>query len=222
MKCIEATSTSIAEIGDGDSEINLPKLGVFNINGLRVLRNGASSPIEADLRIIESNVTGFQGMKASRAKGFGKDLRGPHSLTFKSKKATLIGTYTVEGHGRILKFKGGGPCNITFIKPVIVISFKGEPEVKDGKTYMKVVDFKVDLSIKRFAMKFEKLFKDQAITDNANFFLNEYGQDFYNEFKDVLDKEMAVIFKKVVADVLEFVPYEDLFLKDGDEVQASE
>lgn len=188
----------------------------FNINGLRVLRNGASSPIEADLKIIESNVTGIQGMKASNAKGFGKDLRGPHSITFKSKKTTVIGTYTVEGHGRILKFKGGGPCNITFIRPVMVLTFKGEPDVKNGKTHMKVVDFKVDLSIKRFVMKFEKLFKDQAITDNANFFLNEYGQDFYNEFKGVLDKEMSVIFKKVVADVLEFVPYEELFLIDGE------
>lgn len=153
-------------------------------------------------------------MKAFHAKGFGKDLKGPHSITFKSKKAVLIGTYTVEGHGRILRFKGGGPCNITFIKPVMALSFKGEPEMKNGKTYMKVVDFKVDLSIKRFAMKFEKLFKDQAITDNANFFLNEYGQDFYDEFKGVLDKELSVIFKKVVADVMEFVPYEDLFLKE--------
>lgn len=178
------------------------------------MRNGASSPIEADLKIIESNVTGIQGMKASNAKGFGKDLKGPHSITFKSKKAVVLGTYTVEGHGRILRFKGGGPCNITFIKPVLKMSFNGEPEVKDGKVYMKVVNFKVDLSIKRFAMKFEKLFKDQAITDNANFFLNEYGQDFYDEFKGVLDKEMSVIFKKVVADVLEFVPYQELFLKD--------
>lgn len=156
-------------------------------------------------------------MKAFNVSGFGKDFRGPHSITFKSKRATMLGTYTVEGHGRILKFKGGGPCNITFIKPVMVMTFSGEPEVKNGSTYMKVMDFKVDLTIKKFAMKFEKLFKDQAITDNANFFLNEYGQDFYDEFKGILDKEMSKIFKKVVADVMEFVPYEDLFLKDGDD-----
>lgn len=156
-------------------------------------------------------------MKASKAEGFREDLKGPHSITFKSKKVTLIGTYTVEGHGRILKFKGGGPCNITLLSPVLKMSFNGEPTVKDGKTYMKVVNFKVDLKIKRFVMKFDQLFKDQALTDNANLFLNEYGQDFYNDFKELLDTELSVIFQKIVADVMEFVPYKDLFLKDEHE-----
>uniref|UniRef100_T1GBS3 Uncharacterized protein n=1 Tax=Megaselia scalaris TaxID=36166 RepID=T1GBS3_MEGSC len=91
LKCIETTASSLVKLGDGSPEMNLPDLHNFNFNGLRFLRNGDSSPIEADLRIIESNITGISGMKASNAKGFGKDLKGPHSITFKSKSTTLLG-----------------------------------------------------------------------------------------------------------------------------------
>lgn len=198
--------------------MNIPKVENFTIRGLRILGSSdRRTPFSVDLTILESTVTGINGYRAIDAKGFGKDLKGPHRITLLTEKTSVIGIYALEGQGSVLKLKGGGPFKIDFIKPVTKLYFKGKPEVKDGKTYMEVVDFKVDIAIKSFDMKFDKIFKDKALTDNANFFLNEYGQEFYGDFKDILNKEMSKIFKKIVADVMEFVPYEDLFLKDDED-----
>lgn len=95
---------------------------------------------------------------------------------------------------------------------LVKMQFAGVPMEKDGKTYMKVEKFRMDLEPKGMHFKIDNLFNgDKALGDNMNLFLNENWQDIYRELRASITSAFGKVFHTVIGHVFTKYPYEDFF-----------
>lgn len=85
---------------------------------------------------------------------------------------------------------------------------------KDGKTYMKIDKFHLDLEPKRMIFKIDNLFNgDKALGDNMNLFLNENWSDIYKEIRGTIGSAFGKIFKSVIGHVFTKHPYNEYLVE---------
>lgn len=194
----------------GEDSISLEKFNPLEVKALRI-NTDASNPVFLDLRVTEGKLSGLQGMKVTKAKGFGKNLEGPHSLTSTGNKVSLIGKYTANGKVLLLPVRGDGPSNFTFLDPIYVVKFKGEPVEKNGKTYLKIKDFDLKIKISRMITQVDNLFNDPVLSKEMNKFFNENWSEIYGELRVSINKAMSEHFERVYRGVFDNIPYNELF-----------
>ncbi|KAL5283723.1 to.2 family protein [Megaselia abdita] len=210
-KCIEEMATIIMDkFSNGEESIHLENFNPLEVKQLRI-NTDATNPVYLDLRVTEAVLTGLKGMKISKAKGFGKDLKGPHSLTSTGKAVSLVGKYTANGKVLLLPVRGDGPSNFTFLDPIYTVKFKGEPVEKNGKTYLKVKDFDLKINISRMITRVDNLFNDPILSKEMNKFFNENWSEIYGELRQAINRAMSDHFERVYRGVFDNVPYDELF-----------
>lgn len=90
------------------------------------------------------------------------------------------------------------------------VSFSGEAEVRDGKTFMEIHNFKIsEKSIGKCVIQMGKLLG--SMTPMLNDFFNENWREFHNETKQSIQKNFEKILVKYVQDVFYSRPYEEFF-----------
>lgn len=194
----------------GDPSISLEKFDPLDVKLFRI-NTDAANPVFLDLRVVDGELQGLHGIKVSKAKGFDKDLKGPHSLTSTGKSVSLVGTYTANGKVLLLPVKGNGFSNFTFVDPVYVIKFKGEPVEKDGKTFLNVKDFDLKIKISKMIVRVDNLFNDPVLSKELNKFFNENWSEIWGELRSAINKAMSEHFERVYRGVFDNVPYNELF-----------
>lgn len=200
----------MAKFSEGEDSIHLEKFNPLEVKTLHI-NTDASNPVFLDLKITDAELIGLKGMNVTKAKGFGKDLKGPHSLTSEGRAVSLIGKYTANGKVLLLPVRGDGPSNFTFTDPIYVAKFKGEPVEKEGKTYLKIKDFSLKIKVSRMITNVENLFNDPVISKELNKFFNENWKEIYGELRVAIDKGMSTHFERVYKGVFDNIPYNELF-----------
>lgn len=201
-----------ADHSEGFDTWNVDGFNPLEVKKIDINSKGSSS-VNIHLQILNAKIYGFKGMNTTKIKGFGEDIRGPHVVYSEGEIMSLLGDYTVGGKVLILPIRGAGKCNVTYIQPKYEVKFKGEPVVKDGKTYMKIVDFKLNMKIKKFIVYYENLFNDSRISKEMNVFFNENWEDIFKELKDPICRGIEGHIQGVYSKVFQSIPYDELFLE---------
>lgn len=209
-QCIKDVGTELLKEAKAFPDINLINLDPMYFGDIHI-KQDPTKPVSIDLMVFDSKAYGIAGMRISKVEGMGADIRGPHSLTFKSKFTSLVGNYKINGKVLILPIRGSGQSNITLVEPTFYMTFTGEPVEKEGKTFMKPGNFKMQLIVKGMITYMENLFNDKALSDNMNSFLNENWEDIFGELKDSVVEAMKIPIRNVIIDVMEANPYSELF-----------
>lgn len=93
------------------------------------------------------------------------------------------------------------------------MSFNGKPEVKDGKTYMRMVKFKlVENHIDSCKFRFGNLGK---LGEILNQFLEDNWRELYVEIDQNIFSNFRVIWLERIQKIFSTIPYEDMF-DDGE------
>lgn len=94
------------------------------------------------------------------------------------------------------------------------LSFNGEPEVRDGKTYMKMVNFtNIENHIDTCKFRLGNLL-GKNLGNVLNEFLDENWRELYREINEKIFKNFEVILYDIIQGVFRAIPYEDLFAHD--------
>uniref|UniRef100_T1GD30 Uncharacterized protein n=1 Tax=Megaselia scalaris TaxID=36166 RepID=T1GD30_MEGSC len=96
VKCLKEVGTELLVEAKGFSDINLISLDPMNFGDMRIQKD-EKSPVNIDLKMKNAQAFGLAGTKIIKASGFGKDLKGPHSLTFHNDATSLVGDYDING-----------------------------------------------------------------------------------------------------------------------------
>lgn len=198
------------KFSDGEESMGFEKIDPLDVKALRI-NTDSTSPVFLDLRVTDAVLIGLKGMKISKARGFGKDLKGPHSLTSTGNTVSLVGKYTANGKVLLLPVRGDGPSNFTFTDPIYTTKFKGEPVERNGKTYLKVKDFDLKIKVSRMITRVDNLFNDPVISKEMNKFFNENWSEIYGEVREAIDRSLAEHFERVYRGVFDSIPYNELF-----------
>ncbi|XP_055904273.1 protein takeout-like [Eupeodes corollae] len=211
-KCIkDIVNFLLSEKINGYSALNLVGLNPLKISEIRI-NQGAESPVNIDLKLKNSELTGIKDAKVLHVKGFGKNIDQVHEMTLESNSVSLNGDYTIKGRVLILPINGNGKSNITMENVRLKMSLLGESVVRDGETYMNVKNVKLNIDTSRLYFEFLNLFNgDKTLGDNMNLFLNENWKDIYGEVRGSITSAFASIFQSVVNNVFSKYPYRKLF-----------
>lgn len=96
------------------------------------------------------------------------------------------------------------------------MSFNGKPEVRDGKTYMKMLKFKlVENHIDSCKFRFGNL---GELGDILNQFLEENWRDLYVEIDNNIFSNFRAIWLERIQRVFSAIPYAELFDDGQDQV----
>ncbi|XP_061390856.1 protein takeout-like [Musca vetustissima] len=199
------------EKNQGDGSINLIAIDPLVIKEISI-KQGAESPVNIDLQFINNKLTGLKNAKVVKVKGFGKDLAGKHEIHLMAPEIELAGNYKVDGRILVLPITGTGTNSIKLINVTLKMQFVGVPMEKDGKTYLKVEKFRMDLDPKGIHFKIDNLFNgDKTLGDNMNLFLNENWEDIYRELRGSITSAFGKVFQTVIGHVFTKYPY-DMYL----------
>ncbi|XP_055910644.1 uncharacterized protein LOC129945005 [Eupeodes corollae] len=192
---------TLPRFSQGYSALNLVGLNPLKISEIRI-NQGAESPVNIDLKLKNSELTGIKDAKVLHVKGFGKNIDQVHEMTLESNSVSLNGDYTIKGRVLILPINGNGKSNITMENVRLKMSLLGESVVRDGETYMNVKNVKLNIDTSRLYFEFLNLFNgDKTLGDNMNLFLNENWKDIYGEVRGSITSAFASIFQSVVNNV---------------------
>lgn len=200
------------EHSDGFEAWNVKAFNPLEVDKVDISSKGSSS-VNIHLQILNAKLYGFKGLRNTRVKGFGDDIRGPHVIYADAEILSLLGDYTVSGKVLILPIRGTGKCNVTYIQPKYEVKFIGEPVVVNGRTHLRIVDFKLNMKISRSIVNLENLFNDARISKGMNLFFNENWEDIFKELKDPICRGIEGHIRDVYSEVFKAVPYDELFLK---------
>lgn len=211
-QCIASVFTEVgADYSDGFQKWNIQGFNPLEVDKIDINSTGSSS-VNIHLQILNAQIYGFKGMKTTKVKGFSEDIEGPHVVYSDAEMLSVLGDYTAGGRVLILPIRGAGKCNVTYIQPKYEVKFKGEAEIVNGKKYLKIVDFKLNMKIKKSIVNFDNLFNDAKISQELNLFFNENWMDIFKELKDPICRGIEGHIRDVYSAVFKSVPYDDLFL----------
>uniref|UniRef100_A0A6P7F3S7 Circadian clock-controlled protein-like n=1 Tax=Diabrotica virgifera virgifera TaxID=50390 RepID=A0A6P7F3S7_DIAVI len=139
---------------------------------------------------------------------------GKKSLAFTTFNPVLKqqGKYDLKGKILVIPVYGKGDSIVT-LKDVTMNHFMtfGE-EKKQGKTYLKVINYVAELSIKGANFDFKNLFDgNKLLSDNILKVVNENWSVIIGELRPGIVKSYAQIFSAIAQSVVSKVPVDDIF-----------
>lgn len=211
-KCMEKIANEIFALSaSGVKELNLGPLDPLLVSDAGVKSN-ENSPINLSIKLSNLKLYGFTGATAKEVKGFNKEMSGVFSMVIQSKVNSLVGNYEMNGKFLLLPITGRGPCNVTLVKPTFTASFNGEPKLIDGKTFMKIKNFKLKIDVKQVINNYENLFNDKILSENMNALLNQNWKEFHSAVSGPIIKSIEKDIRNILSKVFEAKPYEEFFL----------
>ncbi|XP_055634735.1 protein takeout-like [Toxorhynchites rutilus septentrionalis] len=210
-KCLlERIADTFSKHFPGIPEVNLVALDPLKIEKMDIVQGG-EGPINIVLNFKNVDLTGLSKSTIKKASGFTADPT-KMDLQFLVPVASLVGGYKIKGKVLILPIQGDGKSNMTMENCDIQLKWTGKLVDRSGKKFYQVDKLKVNFDTTRFIMHFSNLFNgDKALGDNMNLFLNENWQDILKELKPAITDAFALIFKNVIANVFNKVPYNKLY-----------
>lgn len=208
---IQAVTNTFQKFQNG-----LPALGLASLDPLRIDEMDivqGEGPVNIVLNFRNVDITGFKDVIVKKAKGL-TDNPSVVELNLLLPVATLVGNYKINGKVLILPIQGQGISNMTMANCDFMMKWNGALEKRsNGKEYYKMNKIKATFDTTRFYMQLTNLFNgDKVLGDNMNQFLNDNWEDILKELKPAIIGAFTNIFRAIISNVFENVPYSELFL----------
>jgi hypothetical protein len=122
--------------------------------------------------------------------------------------------YDMEGQIMFFPVSGHGKMNCSMQQLVTRHELLGSKFMKaDGKTYIRITDYKINFKPKKVSYKFDNLFHgDKVLGQNTNKFMNDNWKIVFNGLIPEYESFFGEKFKKIANDVFENVPLNQIFL----------
>ncbi|XP_073822714.1 protein takeout-like [Musca autumnalis] len=210
--CIaKAAEYFLKQKNQGDGSINLIAIDPLVIKEISI-KQGAESPVNIDLQFINNKLTGLKNANVVKIKGFGNDMTQKHEIHLLVPEIELAGNYKVNGRILVLPITGTGTNSIKLKNVAVKMQFAGVPMEKDGKVFMNLDKFRMDLEPAGIHFKIDNLFNgDEALGNNMNLFLNENWKEIYGELRGSITSAFGKVFQAVIGHVFKKYPYVELF-----------
>lgn len=210
--CItQAITNTFRNFKDGVPALGLASLDPLRIDAMDIVQG--DGPVAIELNFKDVDISGFKDVIVKKAKGF---TESPHvmEMNLLLPVTSLIGKYKINGKVLILPIQGEGHSNMTMVNCDFTMKWNGALEKRsNGKEYYKMNKIKATLDTTRFYMQLTNLFNgDKLLGDNMNQFLNDNWEDILKELKPAIIASFTNIFRAIIVNVFENVPYNELFL----------
>ncbi|XP_040175187.1 uncharacterized protein LOC120908341 [Anopheles arabiensis] len=197
----------------------VPALGLASLDPLRIDEMDivqGTGPVNIVLNFKNVDITGFKDVAVKKAKGF-TETPNVMEMNLRLPVASLVGSYKIKGKVLILPIQGEGTSNMTMVNCDFLMKWNGALEKRaNGKEYYQMNKIKATFDTTRFYMHLTNLFNgDKALGDNMNQFLNDNWEDILKELKPAIIGAFTKIFRAIITNVFENVPYEELFLPNA-------
>ncbi|XP_050079367.1 uncharacterized protein LOC126567180 [Anopheles maculipalpis] len=211
---IQAISDTFHKFQGGVPGLGLASLDPLRIDEMDIVQG--TGPVNIVLNFKNVDITGFKDVIVKKAKGF---TANPNvmEMNLLLPVASLVGSYKIKGKVLILPIQGEGISNMTMVNCDFLMKWNGGLEKREnGKEYYQMNKIKATFDTTRFYMHLTNLFNgDKALGDNMNQFLNDNWEDILKELKPAIIGAFTRIFRALITNVFENVPYEELFLPNA-------
>ncbi|XP_050088483.1 uncharacterized protein LOC126572847 [Anopheles aquasalis] len=208
---IAAVTETFQKYRNGLPELGLAPLDPLRIDEMDIVQG--DGPVNIVLNFKNVDITGFSDVVVKKAKGI---TANPNvmEMNLLIPLASLVGSYKIKGKVLILPIQGEGISNMTMANCDFLMKWNGGLQKRaDGKEYYQMNKIKATFDTTRFYMQLSNLFNgDKLLGDNMNQFLNDNWQDILKELKPSIIGAFTKIFRAIITNVFENVPYTDLFL----------
>ncbi|XP_058060766.1 protein takeout-like [Anopheles bellator] len=208
---IQAISNTFQKYTTGLPQLGLASLDPLRIDEMDIVQG--EGPVNIELNFKNVDIIGFKDVIVKKAKGF---TANPNvmEINLEVPLASLVGDYKIKGKVLILPIQGEGVSNLTMANCNFVMKWNGALQKRsDGKEYYQMNKIKATLDTTRFYTELTNLFNgDKALGENMNMFLNENWQDILKELKPAIISSFAKVFRAIITNVFDNVPYNELFL----------
>uniref|UniRef100_A0A182J094 Uncharacterized protein n=1 Tax=Anopheles atroparvus TaxID=41427 RepID=A0A182J094_ANOAO len=210
--CImQAVTNTFRNFKDGLPALGLASLDPLRIDAMDIVQG--DGPVTVVLNFKNVDIYGFKDVIVKKAKGF-TDAPNVMEMNLVLPVTSLVGKYKINGKVLILPIQGEGASNMTMVNCDFSMKWNGRLEKhSNGKEYYKMNKIKATLDTTRFYMQLTNLFNgDKVLGDNMNQFLNDNWEDILKELKPAIIGSFTNIFRAIISNVFENVPYNELFL----------
>ncbi|XP_013109443.2 protein takeout [Stomoxys calcitrans] len=191
----------------GIPELYIPPLEPLIIPEIKMNQDTGAVYLKSTYRNVE-----LYGMSKFNIKSFNID---PSKMKFTTvmhfPNLTMNADYDIDGKIMMMPMEGSGQCNANFTDVTMTTVISGEREKKNGKTYLKVRDIKVNYKVDRVKIHLKNLFNgDKALGDRMNEFLNENWDSLSEELRPLLEKALSRVVRTSTDKLFKAYSYDDL------------
>uniref|UniRef100_A0A182PS73 Uncharacterized protein n=1 Tax=Anopheles epiroticus TaxID=199890 RepID=A0A182PS73_9DIPT len=208
---VQAITNTFQKFQSGVPALGLASLDPLRIDEMDIVQG--TGPVNIVLNFRNVDITGFKDVIVKKAKGL---TASPNvmEMNLRLPVASLVGSYKIKGKVLILPIQGAGTSNMTMVNCDFLMKWNGALQKhENGKEYYQMNKIKATFDTTRFYMHLTNLFNgDKALGDNMNQFLNDNWEDILKELKPAIIGAFTKIFRAIITNVFDNVPYDELFL----------
>ncbi|KAJ2943921.1 hypothetical protein O0L34_g8241 [Tuta absoluta] len=205
--CLLRSFNSLVDyLKGGAPEFGIEESEPIIIDELSIALGGGPDGYRATFKDIHA--TGVSNMTITNVRSdlethqFQLTLFGPH--------ISARARYRSSGVLLLVRASGGGDYWGEYDGVKAKVYFRGAPYERDGRTYLKLQQLKLDFSVKEIQMGVENLQNGNAVLQAAlNLFINTNAQELLKEMKPQLKRDLAEKMSRFLERILEHIPYED-------------
>ncbi|KAI8430221.1 hypothetical protein MSG28_000565 [Choristoneura fumiferana] len=205
--CLLRSFNSLAEyLKGGAPELGIEEAEPIVIDELSIALGGGPDGYRATFKDIHA--TGVSNMTITNVRSdleshqFQLTLFGPH--------ISARARYRSSGVLLLVRASGGGDYWGEYDGVKAKVYFRGAPYERDGRTYLRLQQLKLDFSVKDIQMGVENLQNGNAVLQAAlNLFINTNAQELLKEMKPELKRDLADKMSRFLARILDHIPYDD-------------
>ncbi|CAH0698802.1 unnamed protein product [Spodoptera exigua] len=205
--CLLRSFNSFIEYMKGGApELGIEEAEPIVIDELSIALGGGPDGYRASFKDIQaigaSNMTITNVRSDLETHQFQLTLFGPH--------ISARARYRSSGVLLLVRASGGGEYWGEYDGVKAKVYFRGEPYTRNGRTYLKLQQLKLDFSVKDIQMGVENLQNSNAVLEAAlNLFINTNAQELLKEMKPELKRDLAEKMSRFLDNVFQKIPYDD-------------
>lgn len=197
----------------GVSELGLESVDPLKIKKMNIVQGGGNSSVQIDLKFREVELLGLKNAEFYKVAGFKADPeKNKLEFNFKTKLATIMGPYTINGKMVILPIMGNGTIILNLQNLDVHLKFLTKKVMRNGKIFMNIEKSKFTYDLTGANVNFSNLFDgNKDLGDNMNMFLNANWKLLLDELSKPISISFAKAFKELLNSIFDRTPYEEFF-----------
>ncbi|VVC25722.1 Haemolymph juvenile hormone binding [Cinara cedri] len=192
----------------------IPSLGMIKIDPLRILSlkiDQTNGRIIINMNFTDVDIINLKYVQAKKVNYDVENYR-LHFETFVPKSIIMEGDYELDGKVMGFPIKGKGKSKFTLDVSKYSGDVQLKPVVKQGETYLEIVDVKWTFVPTFLDIKLDNLYGNKELSKNMNVFLNENWRDILYELQPAFEEVLAVAFGEVGKQFLKRIPENEILL----------
>ncbi|RVE46851.1 hypothetical protein evm_008496 [Chilo suppressalis] len=190
----------------GAPEFDIEESEPIVIDELSIALGGGPDGYRATFKDIQA--TGASNMTITNVRS---DLESHQfQLTMFGPHISARARYRSSGVLLLVRASGGGDYWGEYDGVKAKVYFRGVPYDRDGRTYLKLQQLKLDFSVRDIQMGVENLHNSNAVLQAAlNLFINSNAQELLKEMKPQLKQDLASKMSRFLERILQHIPYDE-------------